>query len=209
MNSTKVFPQSMSYRQRLQVDDELSHKWKEAQLQILTDIQTLGHVKPQYKLGAFKRMQNVLATTLCCGTICLPCVTWDTVCCCLSTFCLKENPCKWGCTFKIAADSCAKTFADKREELLNDVKPCMLNLDMFIDVCTAYVRVYDEELEKKSSQGALRANIIRERVFIIAQRYGPLHKYIFLKDHGDNINEIRMLLASIREDVNDIHALFR
>ena len=182
------------------VNYEISKQWKEAQLQIIEELKAYGKQKPQYKIGMPRRIWNVLSTGLCCGTVCLPCVAWDCVCCCCSLLCAGSNPFKWGCTFKAIDDACTTTFEDKRTMFLLGVKSNTLDVDVFAEVCNAYVAAYDQEMERKTTQGAMRANIIRERAFHTVAVYSPLFKYSLIRDDG-NIDRIRQIAATIKEDV--------
>ena len=88
-----------------------SHLFKALQLEILEEIKTEKKIKKKYRHSCGKRTSNIIITTCCSLTCCLPCIVWDTFCSCLSCFC-KSNPVRYGAGYMFIDKMCSSTFED-------------------------------------------------------------------------------------------------
>lgn len=175
---------------------EKEGQWKNALKNMLHEIQCYGDVKPQYKIGTPRRFWNVLSTAVCCTTVCGTCLMWDCVCCTVSLCCLKKNPFKWGCAFHGISQACDDTFADKRKDLLKNIKPRHISCTAMMEVCNEYLAAFDTYVSEKNAKSAKKANIIREQLFDILRVYTPNFRYISLHDNG-NIDLIRQIVTDL------------
>lgn len=181
-------------------EGEKSKEWRKLNMDMLDEIIQYGHVKNHYKMGTPRRTWNVISTTMCCSTVCSPCMAWDCMCCTMSLLC-RSNPFKWGLAFHGIAQFCNETFEDTRLTKLSMFTSKDITCLSMQTVCNAYLAAFDAQIALKTTQGAKRANIIRERLFHIIQLYAPGFKYAHTRDDGD-IDKLRHIVKGLPDEYN-------
>lgn len=176
--------------------ENIDDVWKSVYIEILNEIREFGHRKSHYRHSASRRLYNVIVTSLCCSTVCAPCLCWDCMGCCCSLV-MKDNSCRWGCAFESIANTCSETFADNRKEKLKNIDKKKIQKDTFVDICNMYVNAFHDELNQKTTLGAKHANIIRDELLNMIRKYAPGYRYAFLKD-STNIEEMREIITKIQ-----------
>ena len=177
-NITRVLPLN---------NENPSEIWKDIYMKRLEEILSLGKVVPKYKYSTPMRIYNVIITSLCCTTLCSPCLLWDCVCGMLS--CICKNPCKYGCTCMVITKTMDKTFEDLEKTKLSNIKVLHIEYDCLKTVCDAYISAFNTCISKKTVVDSKKANIIREQLVQIIRKYTPTFKYVFYEDTG-NIEDI-------------------
>lgn len=148
---------------------------------MLQEIQSTGKVQPQYLHGAAKRCCATTTTVCCLSTIFLPCMLWDTLCCCAS-ICYKKNPCRWGAAYKFADHMHEATTLDLRKNELKTITRVEIDPHDLYYIAHAYFQAIQHALQ--SSQPT-QANIIRGELVTLISKYSPVIDHAFLEDNGD------------------------
>lgn len=148
---------------------------------MLQEIQTTGKVQPKYLHPTLKRCCATTTTVCCLTTFCLPCVLWDTLCCCLSV-CFRKNPCRWGASYQFADKMYETTHLDTRVQELKTISRMEIQPNDIYHIAISYYDAFQEALRnKKPSQ----ANIIRAELVTLLSKYSPIIDHAFLQDNGD------------------------
>ncbi len=188
------------FKNRIIPMNEIEHtiKWERHRSDILNDIIKFGNIQHKYVHGTGTRVTSVIATGICITVCCSPCIIWDSLCCVLSCCFVKNNPCKWGCTFDIIKESSKNTFKDKRISELQTVVDNIVNKKIVYNVMKKYLNTFDECIALNTVDGAKKANVIRHELF---KMYSAC-MLEFIKDNGDidiirnRINELELSIKS-------------
>lgn len=180
----------------LSVDNSIA-VWKSTHLKMIEDVKTHGKVIKDYAHGPCERACSTLTIFGCTITCCLPCLTWDMLCCTLDNCCCKSgsNPFSYGTGVKFIDTSCTQAHADKQADKLATVdRACFMRYPREVhNICVAYLAAIDEGLALKTVQGAKRANILRKMLVDVIRDTHLKIEYICLIDNGD-LEKVRRIV---------------
>ena len=182
------------YTSMINIDIALA--WKKYKLEMLSEIEQFGRIKPKYKNNTSKRIWYTISTTLCGMICCGPCIIWDCMCCCTS-MCLKSNPFKYGMGFECCTSSCNAIYEDERENIMKSIKASfIMNYPHIVgDVAKAYLYTFYKCRDTQTPASLKAANIIREQLVEIIRDCSPEYKFVSLKDTG-NEEELHRIVNS-------------
>jgi len=186
----------------MSVNDSIT-AWKTIHIKMIEDVKTHGKVMKDYKNGPCERACSIFTIFGCSVTCCLPCLTWDMLCCTLDNCCCKSggNPFSYGTGVKFIDSACTQAFADNQADNLAKVN----NLSFMEypkevhNVCVAYLAAIDEGLALKTVQGAKVANILRKMLVDVIRESHLKFEYICLIDNGDLVKVRRIVNVEIPE----------
>jgi len=136
--------------------------WVKHQLAALDYILATGKDRPdnEYVNGKCKRAWGLVSMVLCCGTVCGPCIAWDSMCvmlkCCIG--CRSEC---YGMGCMCLAASVDELYKKHGGRNCNTI---VMMRSSVTKVGNQYLAKFDECLAQKTEEGAKRANLIRARL---------------------------------------------
>lgn len=175
----------------LPVSGDVNDVFKQLYTRILNDINNHGKHVPNYKNGPIRRAWGVCSFTVCCLPLCSPCLVWDCLCC-VSKLCCNHSG-RWGLGCKCVEESCKEVFRDMDEyvhKYIVEKKDGLMKNTVNI-IAHEYLKAYDSCIAKHNEQEAKKAYGIRDVLYDMLRRYGPLAVHTVLLTRDSDIEKLR------------------